>query len=574
MKIRKIEITNFRSIKIFSWCPSDGVNCLIGPGDSGKSTILDAIDYCLGARRTAQFTDADFHNLDVDTPINITLTLGELDDALKNFDSYGLYLRSFDPETGEVEDEPEKDLETALTLNLTVGSDLEPIWSLISDRAASQDAARNLTWKDRTRLAPARIGALASYNLGWRQGSVLNKLTDEKADSSAALANAAREARGTFGAEAEDQLKETLTIVNEAAQELGVDIGDKARALLDAHSVNFSGGTISLHNEDGVPLRGLGVGSTRLLIAGLQRKASSKSPILLVDEVEYGLEPHRIIRFLGSLGAKDQEPPFQVFMTTHSPVVLRELSGDQLFVLRSTDEAHRALKVGTADDIQGAIRVFPEAFLSTSVLVCEGASEVGLVRGLDLYKQKKGKPSIFACGTSLVDAGGVKKMPSRALAFQKLGYRVAIFRDDDVQPDLKEEKTFEKAGGTVVKWRECEKLESELFLGLPDSAVALLIDKAIDIHGEKLVDEQLKTASSNTLSLENVLAFKEDRTDAISEEHREDLAKASSGKSTPWFKNVSAMEELGRDVIGPNLKNSQKDFRLLINKVMKWARNV
>lgn len=32
--------------------PAYGVNCLIGPGDSGKSTIFDAIDLCMGARRT------------------------------------------------------------------------------------------------------------------------------------------------------------------------------------------------------------------------------------------------------------------------------------------------------------------------------------------------------------------------------------------------------------------------------------------------------------------------------------------------------------------------------------------
>ena len=48
-RIRKVEIENFRSIKKFQWFPSNGLNCLIGAGDSGKSTILDAIDWCLGA---------------------------------------------------------------------------------------------------------------------------------------------------------------------------------------------------------------------------------------------------------------------------------------------------------------------------------------------------------------------------------------------------------------------------------------------------------------------------------------------------------------------------------------------
>ena len=137
------------------------MNCLIGPGDSGKSTVLDGIDLCLGARRNAQFSDADFFNLDVKQPISISVTIGGLDDALKNFDNYGLFLRGFRTTTGEVEDEPEKDLETVLTLNLTVLGDLEPVWTLISDRAKAQHATRNLTWTDRVQLSPTRIRALA-----------------------------------------------------------------------------------------------------------------------------------------------------------------------------------------------------------------------------------------------------------------------------------------------------------------------------------------------------------------------------------------------------------------------------
>ncbi|MBW8833234.1 MAG: AAA family ATPase [Burkholderiales bacterium] len=41
-RIRKVEIRNFRAVRSLDWCPAAGVNCLIGPGDSGKSTILDA----------------------------------------------------------------------------------------------------------------------------------------------------------------------------------------------------------------------------------------------------------------------------------------------------------------------------------------------------------------------------------------------------------------------------------------------------------------------------------------------------------------------------------------------------
>jgi len=518
-----------------------------------------------------QYYDSDFYDLDISKQIKIMLCIGDLDDNLKSLESYGMFLRGFNNKTFVVEDEPDDELETVITVQLVVGSDLEPVWSLFSERAQEQNISRNLTWKDRVRLAPARIGVLSHYNLCWRQGSVLNKLTEEKADSAAALAYAARQARETFGDDAEEQLRETLKVVTETARELGVDVGAKVRALLDAHAVSFTDGAISLHNEEGIPLRGLGVGSTRLLIAGLQRKASEKSSLLLVDEVEYGLEPHRIIRFLGSLGAKEKQSPFQVFMTTHSPVVLRELSGSQLNVLRRGENNHDIHNVGRTKLAQGTIRSYPDAYLATSVIVCEGASEVGFVRGMDLYEQSIGKSSIFACGTALIDAGGVDKIVNRALAFQHLGYRVSILRDDDANPDPIKEQAFIKSGGKLFRWRRTRKIEDEIFLSMPDVAVAMLVEKAASIHPLSIINDQIKSASSNALNRDMVPAS--DNPKPISEADRLFLAKASSGKTMAWFKTVSAMEELCPEIIGPNMQDADNGFRLRVERLLRWARN-
>ncbi|HHF3067107.1 ATP-dependent nuclease [Vibrio diabolicus] len=118
--IRHIDIQNFRSIKNLSWNPKPGLNCLIGPGDSGKSTILDAIDLVLGARRSYSFNDADFYQLDTSSPLTITVTIGELDDELKNVERYGFFLRGFNFETKEIFDEPQPNCETVLTFKLYV----------------------------------------------------------------------------------------------------------------------------------------------------------------------------------------------------------------------------------------------------------------------------------------------------------------------------------------------------------------------------------------------------------------------------------------------------------------------
>ena len=249
---------------------------------------------------------------------------------------------------------------------------------------------------------------------------------------------------------------------------------------------------------------------------------------MLVDELEHGLEPHRIIRLLGSLGAKEKEPPLQVFATTHAPTVLRELAGEQLVVLREKGDNHDALSLSSHGDIQGTIRSQPEAFLAPSVIVCEGANEVGFIRGLDQFRVANNKPSIAACVVALVDAGGVSKIYSRALPLLKADYRVSILRDDDKQPDGVEETTFEKQGGAIFKWRDGMSIEGELFACVSEKAVTEMLSYAIELHGSDLVNEHISSVSMNSTSLEDLQTAA--MLDGYETAHRSILARASGTK--------------------------------------------
>jgi putative ATP-dependent endonuclease of the OLD family len=213
------------------------------------------------------------------------------------------------------------------------------------------------------------------------------------------------------------------------------------------------------------------------------------------------MEPHRIRRLLHSLGAKEKAPPLQGFLTTHSPVVLREISAEQLMLLRRRDDKHTALPVGSKPDVQGTLRRFPEAFLAASVLVCESASEVGLVRGLDQYNTAIGEISLSALGVELVDAGGCDHIYSRANAFRSLGYRVTVLRDDDKKPDAAVEAAFIEGAGPIHKWRDGWALEDELFDALPDKAVTALLNYAIQLHGNDLVGDHIKSTSNGKVDL-------------------------------------------------------------------------
>lgn len=572
-RIREVRIQNFRGIKFLSWRPKPGINCLIGPGDSGKTTILDAIDLCLGARRNVVFTDADFHDLNVDEPVIISLTIGDLEDKLNDIERYGMFLRGFDQTTGESVDEPGYGYETVITLQLRVSKDLEPVWELVSDRAREEGIERGLAWQERVRLTPTRIGASADYHLSWRRGSVVSGFFGDPGATTAGLAEVSRMAREAFGEFKTDEVSKVLLKVAETAQDLGVQVGDNLAARLDPHAISINTGAITLHDESRVPLRALGTGSMRLLIAGLQGSLASKSSILLVDEIEHGLEPHRIIRFLDSLGAKEIEnPPLQVFMTSHSPTALRELSGEQLFVVRRTPTGTNVLPVGTQDHLQGTIREFPEAFLAPSVIVCEGKSEIGLLRGLDQYRTQQGRLSIGAKGVALVQVAGgdPTKAFSRAAALRELGYRVAVFVDADRQIDMTALEDFKAIDGTFFCWRDGRNLEDELFLSLSKGDVKRLLQLAIRFRGRELIDQHIKSRSMNGLDLDRVEELLDTPGD-LGTDVLNVLARAANSKQSPWFKTIRYMEQVGREVVGPGLDTAEHGFKSIIENIFSWV---
>lgn len=571
--IRKLDIENFRGIKRLSWTPSLGFNCLIGPGDSGKTSVLDAIDLCLGARRNVTFTDADFHNVDVSQPISITIVLGALEDALKGIDAYGDFLRGYDPTTKELEEEPGSDLETALCLRLTVAQDLEPVWALESARAAAKGLERNLKWADRERLSPLRLGAGGDSHLAWRRGSLLNKLSDEKPDTSGVLSAAARDARTTFGDKAKDQLKEALDIVNKTANALGISVGSTATAMLDIHSVAFGSGSISLHDDTGIPLRGMGTGSKRLLTAGLHKEASKSKSIALIDEIETGLEPHRIVRFLKSLGSKDAEPTMQVLATSHSPVALQELSYSQVFIVRQDKVGGRTLVLPAPPDAQGALRATSSSFLAKSILVCEGKTEIGFVRGIDLFRvEKNGKDSIEAAGVSLLDCdGGSETRPfERAAIFQALGYRVGVFIDNDRPIPEAKAKTFTDNGGTLFHWAEGQSIEDAIICSATHATILDILKTAERVNPDdlELLNSKMKSASGNQLDFENAKSFAD--LGSLLPEQKAWIAKAAGGKKG-WFKDIGRMESLAREVIGPQFNGFDEPFKTVVKSIVTWA---
>ena len=380
MRIRHISIRNFRGIRELDWAvPNQTLFCLIGRGDSTKSTILEALRRTFYPQWNLAFDDADFFQCVPANAIRVDVILGDITDHFRDLENYGYHLCGWNPQTLTRHDEPSDGLEDALRIRLSVGNDLEPSWRVIRG-----DADEGVPFKsvDRVKVSLSLIGALSDRHLNWSRGSLLSSLADT--DSlSLPLADAGRAAKAALEATRAQSLSQFDGIAQTAqstARSVGVNVATGYKAHLDADAISLQRGAIALHDGE-MPLRQLGLGSKRMLTTALQKHALHAPHITLFDEAEIGLEPHRIARLVAHL--KD-DTTGQYFITTHSPVVLRELTVEDLHVVHCRGGRTEIVAVNIpaiAEYVQGQIRRGPEAFLAPKIVACEGATEAGVLRG-------------------------------------------------------------------------------------------------------------------------------------------------------------------------------------------------
>lgn len=51
------------------------------------------------------------------------------------------------------------------------------------------------------------------------------------------------------------------------------------------------------------------------------------------------------------------------------------------------------------------------------------------------------------------------------------------------------------------------------------------------------------------------------------------LGIASRTRKAGWFKSISKMEAVARDIVGPHLKDADKDFIGIVAALFMWAHN-
>ena len=563
MHIRRVDVRNFRGIRegCLEFCGGSRMACLIGAGDSTKTTLLNAIEWALWPSYSLGVSDTDFTGSDTSDPIEISVTFDEYPAELEDDRAFGMYIRGSVTDGGD--DDPRDGGDRLLTVRLSVGDSLEPEWCVIKN----SKEPKKITAKQRALFGVHSLGGDCAKDLSWGRQSVLHRYAKSKGATEDARVQALRKLEGIDAFGDLDKANETIAA---AAGKTGVKLDKDAmgnQIVVNPYSVS---GSIALM-EGGVPLRQRGLGSQRLISMGLGIGAVDDGAILLVDEVETGLEPYRL-RSLVSTARELVEKAGQCIFTTHSPVALTELDAEELYAVSSSGGETSVFPFSKAEDAKGDVqrllRGNSEAFLARGIVVCEGKTEVGFLKAVD--ENLKGGRMALA-GSFYADAGSGGQTFPLARLFRSAGYDACIFMDSDSDDDNGKKPGIRGEGVEVFDWEDGNCLEKQVFVDVPHDIVRNLISLAVELNSESHVRRGLDANSLVYDALVSSATFDAETREKLGEAAVYRKAGGSRDKDYSWFKNIEKGKRLGEEVLGCRDELAGKKLLGTIESLESWV---
>ncbi|WP_169312542.1 ATP-dependent nuclease [Nakamurella multipartita] len=533
--------------------------CLIGPGDSSKTTLLEAIHLALTDRWNLSINDTDFYDGDTSTSIIIRVTVSDLPAEMLQHSLLGFHLSGVNSD-GEYQHDPQGDFLPCVIIQLKLSKDVEPSWTIF--RPDHEGEFAPIGAGVRRRFDVFKADDRIDIQLRWSKASALSRLTDSTHGATGTLAAAVRAAREAVFNSVTPELQALTGKIQDEVNKLGTGSFANMRPGLD-NSLTTSGGNLALF-EGNVPMTNYGLGTRRLAGIATQQMAVEKGAVLLIDEIEHGLEPHRLVHLLRHFAKNPLE--CQIFVTTHSSIAVEQLQATDLVIVRSSRGEVDAKSVSAGlEGVQAGLRAGPSAFLARRIVVAEGKTEHGLLLGLtrqwDETRSSAGYAPLAALGSTIQDGRGGSTAPTRAKLLQGLGYSTALFVDhDDPSIDNAVQATA-RAGSLVVRWEAGLATEDQLVASMDAS---LLTDLLV-LAGRVRVDEETVIADLNRVMTDSV------STTSVSEwldqgvpidAAREGISKAA--KKYKWFKTVDDAIILGEWVHGhwPSIVGSTFESKL------------
>ena len=490
MKISRLKIKRFRGVRKCKLFFTDHA-VLVGDNNSGKSTVLEAIDLALGPDRLNRkpvIDEHDFHlgeylanESEKPREIRIEVTITNLND--EQHSRFADYIEWWDnskdvfhtkPPPEDVDDDS---IEEALRVTFLGRYDSEE-----DDFSGKTFFSRSLEESD----SPAPFGKAdkrycgflylrsirtASRALSLEHGSLLDIILQLKEIRPKMWEKTIEKASNwDVAGDPELGISGILETIEEAMRkyvpsEWGISPRLKVSKLTREHLRQIITAFINTgENEHAAPFYLQGRGTINLLVLAMlsQIAADRQNIVFAMEEPETAIPPYaqkRVIHEVRNLAT-------QSLFTSHSPYVLEEFSIQEMAVLKRSSDGHMTqATVKLPESIkhkryrQEFRTRFCEGLLSRRILVAEGATEAtampAAARRLSELNPES-YSSFEALGLCTIDAGTDSQIADIAKLYKKLGKQVFAVCDKQ-EPEKKkaikkqveklfmhEEKGFEK----------------------------------------------------------------------------------------------------------------------------------
>ncbi len=569
--IHKIKIDRFRGIESLDWNPEPGMNVILGGGDVGKTTILEAIALLLNPSNNRVLSESDYWQRKTEDEfiIQAIMSLPPSTDISQQAKFSWPWewngKEAIPPIATDGDDDIPTPAQPVYCLQVRGTAELEISWEIVQPNGD----VNSLSSAVRRKIGVVRLSGDERNDRDLRlvYGSALDRLLSDKGlrarigqniskiDLNAELSDDATEALRKLDASLEaESLPNKLELGLTSSQ--GLSIG----ALIGLLAENESGAVL--------PLARWGAGTRRMATLQIAAETESETRITVIDEIERGLEPYRLRKLVKSI----EEEPTQSFVTTHSAVAISSADNGQLWYLGSDQNIGELDKGKIARQQERD----PETFLSKLSIIAEGPTEVGFVTFL-LERAIEG--NYLDLGVRVCNGQGNPATLDLLEAMASGGLRFGGFVDDEGT-----------SGGrwTVLK----DTLGSILFQWDGVSTEEGVIAKIPDEELEKLLTEvEADIAAERCLTLANRLGITDRSLDAIRAETadiRALIISAATGSSEGaqdngvakiwkkhgrrWFKTVAGGRELATVMFArgawPSLKPQILPFLNAVRNVL------
>jgi putative ATP-dependent endonuclease of OLD family len=537
--IRALTIKRFRGIEEITWRPAKGLNVILGGGDVGKTTLLEAIALLLSPTNAVSVSDTDYYMRKVDAEFVIegVFTLSPesgISEQLKP--SWPWEWNGTEAVVPSAEGEAPKG-DPVYVLRVRGTEDLELAFEIVQP----DGTADMLPVALRRTIGLVRLGGddRSDRDLRLVQGSALDRLLSDKTLRSRI---ATKLAVADVQEQLSDEAKKALSELDEVFTEENLPdcLELSVTGSPGASVASMIGLTAYREADTQLPLACWGAGTRRLASLTIAEQNQGEYPITVVDEIERGLEPYRQRVLIGKL----QSGKSQAFITTHSPAAISATATGALWYV-----GHNG-SIGPLDAKKiAAHRVKdPDAFLSRLAIIGEGVTEVGFCRAL-LECALEG--ALQQHDIHVSDGNGNDNTLDVLEALADGGLNFGGFADDEQRYPKRWADVLAAHGPLVFRWKAgC--IEENIIKAVPDAKLEefLIKDKKT---GERLrtLADRLKmqekdfqnvsaTAGANLRQL-MIEAAKGTVPDDIQDE---DEKKKFKGHSQKWFKNEDGGREL------------------------------